>query len=267
MNKKVIIGICIGIIVIALGIFIWSKCKTNPIIFEQGVSENYAYIVYNGKEYVPYSAISSTDRGKYLGYIKDNEVEKVYKFKDYSQDEWLISYSMGESMLYKEKNTTNIPEGLTSEYEWNKNISNQNTTEPYIPNNTVDEPNNNSDIKAVDLEFNRSPENVTIEILDNTITAISLSITITDNNEIQYGWGVEFRVQEKVNGEWKNLNYISDDLSWIDIAYELNEDNQLTQKLDIEKYYGKLSNGIYRIVKPVYDNGYIDIYSNEFEIK
>ncbi len=53
----------------------------------------------------------------------------------------------------------------------------------------------------------------------------------------------------------------------IDIAYEVNEDNQLTLKLDIEQYYGKLSNGTYRIVKPVYDNGYMDIYSNEFEIK
>ena len=51
------------------------------------------------------------------------------------------------------------------------------------------------------------------------------------------------------------------------MAYELDADNQLTQKLDIEQYYGKLSNGIYRIVKPVYDNGYMDIYSNEFEIK
>ena len=57
------------------------------------------------------------------------------------------------------------------------------------------------------------------------------------------------------------------ELSWIDIAYELNEDNQLTQKLDIDKYYGKLSEGIYRIVKSVYAKEYIDIYSNEFEIK
>ena len=114
---------------------------------------------------------------------------------------------------------------------------------------------------------NRSSENVTIEVNNSTVKPESVSITITDNNENQYGWGVEFKVQEKVNGEWKNLNYISDELSWIDIAYQLNEDKQLTQKLDIEKYYGKLSNGIYRIVKPVYDNGYIDIYSNEFEIK
>ena len=116
-------------------------------------------------------------------------------------------------------------------------------------------------------EFSRSPENVTIEVDDTTITPESVSIIITDNNEEQYGWGVEFRVQQKVNEEWEDLQYVSDDLSWIDIAYEVNEDNQLTLKLDIEQYYGKLSNGTYRIVKPVYDNGYMDIYSNEFEIK
>ena len=116
-------------------------------------------------------------------------------------------------------------------------------------------------------KLNRSPENVTIEVDNTTLSPESVLITITDNNEEPYGWGVEFRVQQKVNEEWEELQYVSDDLTWIDIAYEVNEDNQLTLKLDIEQYYGKLSNGIYRIVKPVYDNGYIDIYSNEFEIK
>ena len=113
----------------------------------------------------------------------------------------------------------------------------------------------------------RNPENVTIEVDDTTISPKSVSITITDNNEEHYGWGVEFRVQQKVNGEWKDLEYVSNDLAWIDIAYVLNADNQLTQKLDIEKYYGSLNKGTYRIVKPVYDNKYIDIYSNEFEIR
>ena len=116
-------------------------------------------------------------------------------------------------------------------------------------------------------ELNRNPDNVTIKVDESTVSVASVSITITDNNENHYGWGVEFRVQQKIDDKWEDLQYISDDLTWIEIAYELNEDNQLTQKLDIEKYYGKLSNGIYRIVKPVYDNGYIDIYSNEFEIK
>ena len=132
-----------------------------------------------------------------------------------------------------------------------------------ISSNPVDTTNQGqSNIKS-----NRNPNNVIIKVDNTTIKPESVSITITDNNENQYGWGVEFRVQEKVNGECKNLNYISDNLSWIDIAYQLNEDKQLTQKLDIEKYYGELSNGIYRIVKPVYDEGYIDIYSDEFEIK
>ncbi len=142
-----------------------------------------------------------------------------------------------------------------------------NSTNSYIPEgvNVADE--NETGVSADNMEFNRKPENVTIEILSNTISNTSVEILITDNNVEQYGWGVEFRVQEKVNGEWKDLNYISDDISWTDIAYELNADNQLTQKLDIEKYYGKLNNGIYRIIKPVYDNEYIDIYSNEFEIK
>ena len=35
---------------------------------------------------------------------------------------------------------------------------------------------------------------------------------------------------------------------------------------DIEKYYGELLTGTYKIVKPVYDKEYIDIYSDEFEI-
>ena len=112
--------------------------------------------------------------------------------------------------------------------------------------------------------FNRSPQNVTIEIDENTISPENVSITITDNNKNPYAWGIEFKVQEKVNGEWQDLKYLSGNLSWPTIAYKLNKNKTLTQKLDIEKYYGRLSNGIYRIVKTV---GSTNIYSNEFEIK
>lgn len=115
--------------------------------------------------------------------------------------------------------------------------------------------------------FKRKPENVTIEVLKNTITNKTAEILITDNNKEQYGWGVKFRVQQKVNEEWEELDYISDDLYWIEIAYELDENNQVKMKVNFEKYYGTLENGAYRIVKPVYDNRYIDLYSNEFEIK
>ena len=52
------------------------------------------------------------------------------------------------------------------------------------------------------------------------------------------------------------------------IGYLLNEDNQLKQKVNWEYIYGELDAGTYRIVKPVYSGEeYIDLYSNEFEIK
>jgi len=160
-----------------------------------------------------------------------------------------------------------IGQGLFAIEETYRENYSSNTTSPYIPDGLNVANGNEEGTTADSLEFNRNAENVTIEIIKDTITNKSLEMLITDNNKDPYGWGVEFRVQEKINEEWKDLKYISDDLSWIDIAYELNKDNQLTQKLDIEKYYGKLSSGIYRIVKPVYDKGYIDLYSNEFEIE
>lgn len=149
-----------------------------------------------------------------------------------------------------------IEKSVTNRADFNFAVENISSS----PVNTIDNGQN-------DTELNRNTNNVTIEVDNTTISPESVTIIITDNNTEHFAWGVEFRVQKKVNEEWEDLEYVSNDLSWIDIAYEVNEDNQLTLKLDIEKYYGKLSNGIYRIVKPVYDNGYIDIYSNEFEIK
>ena len=149
-----------------------------------------------------------------------------------------------------------IEKSVTNRADFNFAVENISST----PVNTIDNGQN-------DTELNRNTNNVTIEVDNTTISPESVTIIITDNNTEHFAWGIEFRVQKKVNEQWEDLEYVSDDLSWIDIAYGVNEDNQLTLKLDIEKYYGKLSNGIYRIVKPVYDNGYIDIYSNEFEIK
>lgn len=142
------------------------------------------------------------------------------------------------------------------------------STESYIPAGMdIADPNDNSGVKAPDLKFDRSPENVTIEVLKNTITNTSVEILITDNNKDYYGWGVDFKVQKKVNSKWETLPYISDGLAWNSIAYVPNENNQLKQKLNIEAYYGKLEKGTYRILKQVYENEYIDLYSDEFEIK
>lgn len=143
-------------------------------------------------------------------------------------------------------------------------VNNSSSTEPLIPNGTENV--NNNEITASTQNFNRHPENVTIEVLEDTITNESVDILITDNNKDQYGWGASFRVQKKVDDVWEELNPIKE-LSFIEVAYEVGENNQLKLKTDYGKYYGKLDNGIYRIVKPIYDKEYIYLYSNEFEIK
>lgn len=142
-----------------------------------------------------------------------------------------------------------------------------NSTEPYIPEGMEIADGSEIRVPANEIEYNREPENVTIEVLEDTETKESVEIIITDNNEDKYGWGVDFRVQKKKKDKWVDLKYVSDDVSWIAIAYLPDENNQIKQKLNIKEYYGKLSKGTYRIVKSVYDNGYIDLYSNEFEIK
>ena len=122
-----------------------------------------------------------------------------------------------------------------------------------------------SELKASHLESNRKPENVKIEILKDTITNISVEILITDNNEPDYGWGKSYRIQRRQNGIWEDVKPIKE-LAFEEIAYNLDENNQLKQKINWTKFYGELEKGIYRIVKPVYDNEYIDLYSDEFEI-
>ena len=149
-----------------------------------------------------------------------------------------------------------------------------NNTE-YIPDGVKvadSEGDNGTKGKVSDMKFNRNPENVTIKVIEDTISNKSVQILITDNNEDKYGWGEVFEIQEKVNGVWKDLEYKDDNPVWNALAYNLDENNQLTMKVLIERYYGELDSGIYRVVKPVYEYdkeivNKINIYSNEFEIK
>lgn len=224
--------------------------------------------IYNVNEIKQTSIMKTTEVSESLG---DNEsIEDVRGEFAVEEGEINIVYNSVINTI-ENKDVIISNTNSTSSYIVNsdKGSSKVTSTEPHIPDGMeVADPNDNSGIKASDIKFNRSPENVTIEVLKDTITNTSAEILITDNNEDKYGWGVQFKIQEKVNDEWKDLEYISDEVAWISIAYNLNEDNQLKQKLNFENYYGKLESGIYRVVKSQWDNNeYIDLYSDEFEIK
>lgn len=216
--------------------------------------------------------------GKIYGtkYMKNNFPEMQFEYVNIEWNkyygDYIITFKDNENQSYgcvisPKYFPINIGQGINAIIETYQKKYSSNTTIPYIPDGMDISDGEEDKIPVNEKEYNREPNNVTIEVLKDTITNKSLEILITDNNQDHYGWGVDFKIQKNFNEKWQDLEYVSDNLSWIEIAYELNKDNQLKQNLDIEKYYGQLNKGTYRVVKSVYDKGYIDIYSNEFEIK
>ena len=232
-------------------------------------------------------SVSLTDKGYLLTNILDTGKgfyigeDKVQEFLNYIKENY-----DGYEIVYIDEKSTNVENNEEKENKINekelddyKNVNITTTVtntlntditskEPYIPDGMfVADTNDNSGIKASDIVLNNKSENVNIEILNDTVTNTSVEILITDNNEDKFGWGKSYKIQMRENGEWNDLNPIKD-LVFTDIAYNLDENNQLKQKINWERFYGKLERGTYRIVKPQWSNNeYIDLYSNEFEIK
>lgn len=129
------------------------------------------------------------------------------------------------------------------------------------------------DIKLVETDLikpNRKPENAQLEVLKDSINENSITIVITDNNEFPYGWSSSrYEIERKVDDNYSNWRKVKfeDEIFIVDVD-KRDENNQVTLEIDWSKQYKELSTGTYRIVKEVFDesHGYVDIYSNEFEI-
>lgn len=228
-----------------------------------------------------FSGIVPKQIGKIYGinYMKNNfpEMQLEYVGIEWNKyyGDYIITFEDKENQKYScvigpKYLPISIGQGIFAIQETYKEKYSYNELPAYISDGIDVSDGNEIEIPEERIEYNRDVKNVTIKVLEDTITDKSVEILITDNNEDYFGWGEEFKVQQKVKGEWKDLEFVSNDLLllyWNLFLYVPNKDNQIKQKLNIEKYYGILKNGIYRIVKTVYDNGYVDIYSNEFEIK
>ena len=100
--------------------------------FQKSANGEYMTIVWDGRTYVPFTSVAKAEMGKKIGYYIDEETAGaggedsavyVYEFKGYSSAEWLVDYAdgfMNMPALWKEVSVTEIPEGLVSDYEWNK---------------------------------------------------------------------------------------------------------------------------------------------------
>ena len=89
------------------------------------VTEEYAALVWQGRTYVPYCPVEKSACGRRIGGSVDGDFqEDYYTYKGYSEQEWLIAIPrsglMDSPMLYREQSVWDIPEGLESEYAWNR---------------------------------------------------------------------------------------------------------------------------------------------------
>ena len=103
-------------------LFILCACSEQELtIMTTSEGQGYAAIVWEDKTYVPYCAISKRDCGGQIGIVDGDKEDRVYQYKDYSVEQWIINaYTKdGGAMLYREINVIEIPDGLDSEYDWN----------------------------------------------------------------------------------------------------------------------------------------------------
>ena len=87
-------------------------------------TKDYVAISWQGRTYVSFCVIDNSYRGEQIGVVDNDDDDQIYKYKGYSENEWLISFYnsglMDNSMLLREMSVTNIPDNLDSEYEWNQ---------------------------------------------------------------------------------------------------------------------------------------------------
>ncbi len=169
--------------------------------------------------------------------------------------------------IHKEKIQTGF---LEENHQLAEKYNDTKSTNSYTPENTLQNSNNintkHETVNQQELE-NRTVENVKVEILEDTISKTGATVIITDNNEISFSWNKElFRIEQKKEGNWSEVNPNRDGFDLLLIGYGRDENNQFKFALDWEEYYGSLENGIYRVAEMPTDAKGVIAYSNEFEI-
>ena len=107
------------------------------------------------------------------------------------------------------------------------------------------EDNNISELNEID--------NVRMYIVDGTLTKKGARVRITDFSSKQYVYGLDYYIEKK-DGEWKKLEATSSDaiVLWDMKSHTPDINGILEFDINWEYYYGELTPGRYRIVKPVY---------------
>ena len=95
----------------------------------------------------------------------------------------------------------------------------------------------------------RDESKVSITIKPGTLTVDGAVIVITDTNENKYKWTPIYRLQQKVDGKWQNMELKNPENMLLPSTLYDNPDGVMEQSLVWSNKYGKLETGEYRVVK------------------
>lgn len=191
-----------------------------------------------------------------LLYIKTNNDSALYSaLQSPSVQNNITTSNTDTSIIYSNNTVANYTsENISSEEV--QNVSH--TIDPNERPNLIEE-----DLKAEDAYFDEN--GVQIAINKDSISNTGVEIIITNTGGNPGGWGESYSIEKKENNSWTKVMPISE-VYFTAIGLE-SPYYYLKDKINWEKFYGKLSPGIYRIVKDRYSSGYKYYYSDEFEIK
>lgn len=100
-----------------------------------------------------------------------------------------------------------------------------------------------------EAKFNPA-EDITMEIVEGTLTNTSATIVITDLSGEDNIYDKDYRIDKLEDDKWYTLDdIIKGNVLIAGTGLGLDENNQLKQEINWEKYYGPLEKGKYRIVK------------------
>jgi len=92
-------------------------------------------------------------------------------------------------------------------------------------------------------------EGVILEVKANSVSNTKLTLIIKNIAPDEYIFGESYTIEKQVDGEWRQLPYVTENIAWIFIGYILEGDSTREIEIDWTWSYGELSSGYYRITK------------------
>lgn len=113
------------------------------------------------------------------------------------------------------------------------------------PDQMPDDSNENTNGPSVVNNYSMETEEETYPQETEQIT-----VFISNNTDEDAYYGVEFRVDRRVDGEWEEVPF-EEDMSFIQIAIDLPAGDQTEEVIDLTLFEDYLEPGDYRVVKQV----------------